>query len=868
MKTVISILFTLCFFSVSFAQLTDDFSDNDFTSNPGWQGDIDNFIIENGVLRLSDQNAGSSNISYLSVEAATSTDALTTWRFFVQMDFSPSSSNNARIYLSSNNPTLSGDLNGYYLRVGGISGSMDSLEFFRQDGGNSTLLGGGTAGAVGSQPVIAQVEVQRDEAGNWTFSTDYTNQGNLTEEFSITDDTYKSGQYFGFYCRYSASRSDDFFFDDVFIDPLFVDRVPPVLIGAEAINATTVVLQYDEPLDGNGVTNASNYNLDNGVGNPVSAMIDENDLTRVILTIDPPLISLTTYTITTQNIADASGNASTAQTASFTFFDIQPATAGDLIITEILADPSSESGLPEFEFFELFNASNKVLQLNELLVSTGSTPRAFSDFLLLPGAYVTVCSEDAVTLFEAFGPVVGVNRFPALSNSRDEIVLTNQAETTILSQVYDDDWYDIDSLSDGGYSLELILLDGPLDCPSNWITSRAPDGGTPGSANTAASLSPEQVPPGLMDLSIESDFEIQLVFNEQMDINSVLNVDNYRLSPDINISSIIPGMQDSFLIVLESSLQLGTQYDFIIDASVSDCIGNTLGSDLVSSIGLPEDIAPGDLIINEILFFPASGGKDFVEFLNVSNKTINLNGLILENTQKESGNNIQIIESNFLVFPGEYIVITEDTTLEQRYTVPTPSNIVSNDLPTLDNNEGNITLKSGTEVIDAFDYLDDFHLSLLENDRGVSLERLSPTQPTQQSGNWHSASQAAGFATPTGPNSQNFELSTATSNRVTIENPRFSPDDDGFEDVLLIQIEPESQGFVANIKIFDVQGRLVNDLIRNNLLGTSALFKWDGITNENQKARIGPYIVWVELFDENGNKSVEKLTVVVAGRLD
>jgi hypothetical protein len=94
---------------------------------------------------------------------------------------------------------------------------------------------------------------------------------------------------------------------------------------------------------------------------------------------------------------------------------------------------------------------------------------------------------------------------------------------------------------------------------------------------------------------------------------------------------------------------------------------------------------------------------------------------------------------------------------------------------------GNITLRrSDSLIIDAFDYDEGLHFSLLENKRGVSLERLSFDQPTQSSGNWHSAAESAGYATPTGPQQPTAECSARARNWWVLTILGFSPDNDGF----------------------------------------------------------------------------------------
>ncbi len=868
MKTIAIFLFIICCCCPIIAQFSDSFDDGNFNSNPEWLGNISEFKVINGILQLNAPNAsGSGNTSYLSVKAATSTDFLTTWRFWVQLDFNPSSSNFARIYLASNQQDLSGELNGYFIQVG-ESGPDDALKLFRQDGKQTTFLGTATPGAIASQPVLASVEVTRSAEGEWTLSADYTGGNNFNEEFSIIDSTYSNAAYIGVWCRYTATRSDAFFFDNFFVDPLFVDRIPPSVTEVLVNNNQEIIVKFNEPIESFSATEFSNYQINKGIGSPISATFDPENPNSVTLGLPIPLESTIEYTLTINGVSDLNQNILNNGIINFTYFDVQNAEPGDLIITEIFADPTPSKGLPEAEFFEIYNRSNKVIQLNELLISSGGTPQSLPDQILLPGDYITICDDDDLLAFQAFGPTVSVRSFPALSNS-DVIEISNSAEELIFSINYEDDWYDVDSLSMGGVSLELIDLDGLPDCPGNWAASRDQAGGTPGKPNSAANLSLENIAPQISSFFIESEFEIRIRYNEAMNLASALSTNAYNFTPALVISEIITGSENEVILLLSTPIQTGQSYLLNLENTITDCIGNSIGEGLAFNIGLPEEAEPGDLLINEILFNPFTGGKDFVEIYNSSTKVIELNGWLLQNTLLEKGNNLQVFENNFLVFPDTYVVITSDPgDISSNYQVLNPGNLVQNDLPTLESREGNFSLRRPDSLlIDAFDYDDDLHFSLLENLRGVSLERLSVNQATQSRGNWHSAAESVGFASPTAPNSQIIPQNSNTQALIAINNPRFSPDNDGFEDVLLIEVMPDQSGYVANVKIFDAQGRLVKDLVKNTLLGNSELFKWDGLNNENSKARIGPYVVWVELFRPDGTVIREKKTIVVAGKL-
>ena len=104
---------------VGFSQFTDDFSDGDFTNNPVWSGSMGSFEVDAAFqLHLNDTVA---NVSYLATESNAIENG--SWEFDVQMDFSPSTSNYSKIYLVADEQNLSGNLNGYFVKIGGQSGS-------------------------------------------------------------------------------------------------------------------------------------------------------------------------------------------------------------------------------------------------------------------------------------------------------------------------------------------------------------------------------------------------------------------------------------------------------------------------------------------------------------------------------------------------------------------------------------------------------------------------------------------------------------------------------------------------------------------------------------------------------------------------
>ena len=96
----------------------------------------------------------------------------------------------------------------------------------------------------------------------------------------------------------------------------------------------------------------------------------------------------------------------------------------DVVIHEVMADPSPPAGLPNYEFIELKNVSANAVNLRNWKLSDGSSTAIINvNYTLQPDSLVTVCSNGAVSSFAVFGSVIGVSNFPSLNNEGDVFVL-------------------------------------------------------------------------------------------------------------------------------------------------------------------------------------------------------------------------------------------------------------------------------------------------------------------------------------------------------------------------------------------------------------------------------------------------------------
>jgi hypothetical protein len=856
MRTLIFITSFLFFLSNSNAQIVDDFADGDFSSNPTWQGDINNFIINDDFeLQLNAPDLGNSSL-FVPVQIPVSTD----WKFFFNLDFAPSNANKSRIYLQADNTDLLSS-NGYFIEIG-ENGNNDAIHFFKQNGVNLTLLASGSLGSVGSEPALARLKIERTTQGQWSFFTDYTGGNDFELDFEIQDDTWLGGDYyFGFYCEYTISRVDKFFFDDISIQALIPDLEAPKLISVNAISETELQVSFDENLDENALSN-SNFSINNGIGNPISTEIGFNDHTLVQLLLNTPLQNQNNYTLTSTNISDEVGNISTSQSIDFSFLKTDIAEAFDILINEILADPTPSIGLPSFEFIELYNHSQKIIDLADYSFDTGGAPKLLSSYLLFPNDYLILCDKDHIASFEPYGDVLGISDFPALVNAGDKLTLTNTFGDVIHAVNYSEEWYfDLDK-REGGWTLEMISPNNICEEEDNWRASESLSGGTPGAQNSIFNNFMDEESPDLVRVFVDSQKpnQLQLFFNENMDQANLENIDNYALSNNLEVINAIQQSSDNqkITLVLNESLELKIIYEITLKTAITDCLGNSIGIANTAEFGLPEPYAESDVIINEVLFNPEVGGFDFVELYNSSSKVLNLADLSIGNLQIGMDTFITAITQKFLFLPQTYVVLTESPTyIKNRYQPQNPQWLLDNDLPAFDNEFGNVTLIYASNntplIVDAFDYDKDFHHVLLEDENGVSLERINPSAASQESSNWHSAAETVGFATPTYQNSQFLSNTSIPDEMISIPEKSFSPDGDGFQDFLQINYQTDTPDFVANVKIFDTAGRIIKDLVKNELIGTEGFFKWDGSTNENRLARLGVYIIYIQIFSPTGD---------------
>ncbi|HHH53506.1 MAG TPA: hypothetical protein ENK91_07590, partial [Bacteroidetes bacterium] len=313
-------------------------------------------------------------------------------------------------------------------------------------------------------------------------------------------------------------------------------------------------------------------------------------------------------------------------------------------------------------------------------------------------------------------------------------------------------------------------------------------------------------PPQIISSQVLSDNSVSLTFDEPLLEESLFNKNNYIITNNnksptkIEYKDSIP---NNIKLTFDFDFQSGTIYILEIKG-LKDLNDNIISQSQYTRFYLTDHPEPGDIVVNEILFNPFTNGSDFLELINISSKFIDLNGIVFKNYLKD--NNEEILEHQLILNPGNYICITEDTSdIIRDYFVPDTAFMVENDLPSFDNDTGNVTIgfynfSTGLfEVIDSFDYSENMHSQFITNDDGISLERKNPLGNTNDKFNWGSASTLIGGATPGYKNSGFYTYNSEIKDNFSIANNIFSPDFDGVDDNLVIEYAFDKPENLTNI---------------------------------------------------------------------
>lgn len=458
-------LLTIAVFGHS--QLNLDFSSGNL-DNPAWEGDISRFVVNaSGQLQLNTTGAGE---SYIYTKYKVPSDSIQVDIYF-KLQFAPSNDNYSKIYLFIDNP-IESQANGYYLRLG-ENGSNDAIQVWKLSNGVPTLMGSATMGAISADPADARIQLKIYRDGFWTMASDYSGATLYEEDLMFVDPNFElpDSMYFGIYCKYTATRSDKFFYDDISIKTIVRDSIAPEIAKVEVVSESELLVVFSEVLEEISAKDQMNYIVDNNLGRPDQVLFSTAtpNTVRLIFTTNN-ILSGIIYKLTTSGVKDKSNN-SKVNTKDFVFATTPQ--KGDIVLTEVLTDPYTGGA----DFIEVYNKSSKFISLDGLIIrnsQNGQFRSVATNLILQPKQYVAICQDTA--FLKSTYKTPSEARFiqanlPALNVSdagiRIATTIDNQ-EVTIDSFDYEQGFHFILIDETKGVGLERINILGPSNDPNNW----------------------------------------------------------------------------------------------------------------------------------------------------------------------------------------------------------------------------------------------------------------------------------------------------------------------------------------------------------------------------------------------------------------
>lgn len=722
MKTKILLVLALITPIASTGQIIETFSDGEFQNNPTWIGNADRFSVNDSLqLQLADIQENTATL----FTPAVISEASVVWEVFCHLDFEPSSSNRATIVLLADQPAFLNGYNGYFLRLG-APGNEDAIELRRQNGTSSILVASGKPGNIASKPKT-KIKIIRDSLFNWSIWADSTGGNNFVLEGSGFDNTYQKGLFFGLICQYTLTNSQHFFFDDIRIQPVTPDTTPPDLVSFSALSAHKIILEFNELLNQEQAEMVSHYQFQPLV-TIQNAVLNLSTRREVTLHLTEPLVNQEEYLLSISGLSDLSGNNLILDDFPFIYYQPNPVDPFDILITEFLADHSPAEDLPAFEFVEIYNRSDKVINLGVLRLADPVDTANLENTILLPDTYRILCRKEADAEYKPFGETMSLENMPTLNNGADILTLLDTSGQVVHRVAYSQNWYRDPIKKNGGWTLEMINPDKAcIPDSSNWIASLDHRGGTPGTYNSVWTKTSFKLTGALP----ENDRSIQLSFNNKPTINALYPA-TFKINggnPAIWAVEGVPENPTSLLLKLDTP-GLKHQHPYILESTLplEDCLGNLLdptASSVTFTYYEQKSPEPLDLVISEIMAKPEpSSGlpvAPYIELLNRTDKALNIGGLYL----KDNSNTLTL--PPYRIPPGGYLILCDETDALQLK--PFGPCIGIDGFPYLSQNGELLQLlDTALTVLFSLSYSSQWHDPPEKSGGGYALELINPSQ--------------------------------------------------------------------------------------------------------------------------------------------
>ncbi len=411
------------------------------------------------------------------------------------------------------------------------------------------------------------------------------------------------------------------------------------------------------------------------------------------------------------------------------FYELKPSYEREaIVINEIMYLPTNY----EPEWVEFYNNSEYDINLLEWEISDVLTnpisKKIEEEIIIEAGEYFVITKSNSIYEFhkEIKSKVIEL-AFANLNNAEDGIVFKDHNGRTIDSVRYNNDFE-----AEKGKSIERKNILHNSNNLNNWHSSIDLEGSTPGRIN---SITPKDYDLIALALNSEPQFPV-----EGEEIRLKAKIKNYGNKDVENFSVQFFLKQEDNYLLLEEIENLSCASDDSIFVTTSEMIKitDTLKSKVNITFNDDQDegnnviyktIIPGfnmnAVLINEIMFKPNEGEPQWVEIINNTDSTINLNNWLIGDSKEK----VIIINKDFFVDTKEFVIIASNKGVLE---FDSELNIVFADLPSFNKTKDAIVIYDYRNAI-----IDSAYYSVASNfKKGVSLERIASTIETTNPENW------------------------------------------------------------------------------------------------------------------------------------
>lgn len=775
-----------------------------------------------------------------------------TWQeqtILLELRFSPSTSNAIRWYLAATSHSLNdSNSRAYYIEVG-ENGNADTWHLKKRVYQQITDLGAGPLGLLAKTQNKFRLRVRYSNT-RWEISIDSNGSRQFEKLVCITDSISFLPFYGGISCIYTSTRSKSFLIDDWYIGDSLVDYSAPYIQRKSIELPNKIHFLFSECVRKESAQR-QNFLFD---GTPIDSIYRDNSDYRKLNVVMNKKMTEGVHYIFCSSVIDEAGNSLQGVNIPI---NVSQANYGELLISEIMADPSPSIGMPNIEYIELFNRSLDSIPLGGIYLGDSSyLNRLTGDRQLHSHEYMIICATNGCSQFPGKN-CYNFNEMPSLNNDGDKIYLLNNDSILLDVVSYDKTYYGDEYKSNGGYSLERTDVNTICSGTKNWHASESAVGGTPGEANSISTSNSPHEKFEVLHGALRNGHCIELFCNEQLQTNTLsagrlicAAISDTLTNPQYSYAAANAIMFNS-----DQALDSFMVYEVRLEG-IRNCFGQTIDAMQPIPICFGFEADTGELTINEILFNPRPGDHDFLEIENTGQRGIDLRSLRLsKRINGECSTFYQPIKSLRNIAPKEILCFSEDPQLTAaNYPTNALHQIVQSvDLCTMnDDSDAIVLLNAHGRIIDEVRYNTTWHNRLLEDVEGVSLERRSAKEPGTSENNWLSGRATDGFATPGLTNAAAYSNSSRDTLSAWSLYPKvLTPNGDGIDDQLMLQARIPTEALVVEVKILAENGQLIRSICGPQTISNQSWQIWNGLTEDYRVAPAAIYFVCIRYGELN-----------------